>query len=104
MLTRFITDVSTRFNPFSAKAKAARLFLSFLPPNARSNGMNITTQLLPRNSTETPLLYVKFSTFSMSLLVSCFSVTYTHPPIGPPLQWSRNLHHSATGRHLGCYL
>ncbi|EAA35909.1 hypothetical protein GE21DRAFT_1739 [Neurospora crassa] len=60
MLTRFITDVSTRFNPFSAKAKAARLFLSFLPPNARSNGMNITTQLLPRNSTETPLLYVKF--------------------------------------------
>lgn len=60
MLTRFITDVSTRFNPFSAKAKAARLFLSFLPPDARSNGMNITTQLLPRNSTETPLLYVKF--------------------------------------------
>ncbi|KAK1774974.1 39S ribosomal protein L53/MRP-L53-domain-containing protein [Copromyces sp. CBS 386.78] len=60
MLTRFITDVSTRFNPFSPKAKAARLFLSFLPPNARTNGMNITTQLLPRNSTETPLLYVKF--------------------------------------------
>ncbi|CCC06012.1 hypothetical protein SMACR_00228 [Sordaria macrospora] len=60
MLTRFITDVSTRFNPFSPKAKAARLFLSFLPPNARSDGMNITTQLLPRNSTESPLLYVKF--------------------------------------------
>ncbi|KAK3397473.1 putative ribosomal protein YmL44, mitochondrial [Sordaria brevicollis] len=60
MLTRFITDVSTRFNPFSTKAKAARLFLSFLPPDARSNGMNITTQLLPRNSTESPMLYVKF--------------------------------------------
>ena len=73
MLTRFITDVSTRFNPFSPKAKAARLFLSFLPPNARSDGMNITTQLLPRNSTESPLLYVKFST--------SLSHCHTHPPL-----------------------
>ncbi|KAK0618236.1 putative ribosomal protein YmL44, mitochondrial [Bombardia bombarda] len=60
MITRFITDVTTRFNPFSTKAKAARLFLTFLPPNARSNGMNITTQLLPRTSAEPSTLHVKF--------------------------------------------
>jgi len=60
MITRFITDVSTKFNPFSPRAKAARVFLSFLPPTARSDGMNITTKLLPRNSPEPSTLYVKF--------------------------------------------
>ncbi|EGS18818.1 mitochondrial 54S ribosomal protein mL53 [Thermochaetoides thermophila DSM 1495] len=60
MITRFITDVTTRFNPFSPSAKAARLFLSFLPPNARQQGMNISAQLLPRSSTEKPTLYIKF--------------------------------------------
>ncbi|KAK4170244.1 39S ribosomal protein L53/MRP-L53-domain-containing protein [Cladorrhinum sp. PSN259] len=61
MITSFITQVSTKFNPFSAASKPARLFLAFLPPNARSSGgMTIQTQLLPRNSTEKPTLYVKF--------------------------------------------
>ncbi|KAL1884243.1 hypothetical protein VTK73DRAFT_3227 [Phialemonium thermophilum] len=60
MITRFITEVTTKFNPFSRRAKAARLFLSFLPPNARASGMNISAQLLPRNSTEPSSLYVKF--------------------------------------------
>ncbi|KAL2256070.1 hypothetical protein VTK26DRAFT_2234 [Humicola hyalothermophila] len=60
MITRFITDVTTRFNPFSPRAKSARLFLSFLPPTARASGMNITTQLLPRTSTEPSTLYIKF--------------------------------------------
>ncbi|KAK4461850.1 putative ribosomal protein [Cladorrhinum samala] len=60
MITRFITQVTTKFNPFSPQSKPARLFLSFLPPNARSSGMNITAQLLPRHSTEKPTLYVKF--------------------------------------------
>jgi len=67
MITRFITDVSTKFNPFSPRAKAARVFLSFLPPTARSDGMNITTKLLPRNSPEPSTLYVKFSTLNPSL-------------------------------------
>ncbi len=62
MITRFITEVKTRFNPFSAQAKSARLFLSFLPPTARSQGMAITTQLLPRASTEPSSLLIKFST------------------------------------------
>lgn len=61
MISRFITDVTTRFNPFSPRAKAARLFLTFLPPNARSSGMNIQTTLLPRTSTEPSTLSIKFS-------------------------------------------
>lgn len=61
MISRFITEVNTKFNPFSSKAKAARLFLTFLPPNARSQGMNISTTLLPRGSTEPSKLYIKFS-------------------------------------------
>ncbi|KAL2172085.1 hypothetical protein VTG60DRAFT_455 [Thermothelomyces hinnuleus] len=60
MITRFITDVTTRFNPFSPRSRSARLFLSFLPPTARSSGMNITTQLLPRTSKEPSTLYIKF--------------------------------------------
>ncbi|KAK3337278.1 39S ribosomal protein L53/MRP-L53-domain-containing protein [Cercophora scortea] len=60
MITRFITEVSTRFNPFSARSKSARLFLSFLPPTARSSGMTITTKLLARTSTEPSSLTVKF--------------------------------------------
>ncbi len=62
MITRFITEVKTRFNPFSAQAKSARLFLSFLPPTARAQGMAITTQLLPRASAEPSSLHIKFST------------------------------------------
>lgn len=61
MITRYITDVTTRFNPFSPRAKAARLFLTRLPPGARAAGMNITTQLLARTSTEPSSLWIKFS-------------------------------------------
>ncbi|KAJ4297209.1 39S ribosomal protein L44, mitochondrial [Collariella sp. IMI 366227] len=60
MITRFITEIKTRFNPFSAGSKSARLFISSLPPTARSSGMAISTQLLPRNSTAPSTLYVKF--------------------------------------------
>lgn len=67
MISRFITEVNTKFNPFSTKAKAARLFLTFLPPNARSQGMTISTTLLPRGSTEASKLFIKFSTFSRYL-------------------------------------
>jgi large subunit ribosomal protein L53 len=64
MITRFITEVNVRFNPFSPAAKSARLFLSFLPPDARKEGMVVATKLLPRASTEPAALRVKFSTFS----------------------------------------
>jgi large subunit ribosomal protein L53 len=61
MITRFLTDVRVKFNPFSRRSKPARLFLSLLPPNARANGMLIATQMLPRASKEPATLAVKFS-------------------------------------------
>ncbi|KAK6227017.1 putative 39S ribosomal protein L53/MRP-L53 [Colletotrichum tabaci] len=60
MITKFMTEVTTKFNPFSPKAKSARLFLSCIPPAARSTGLSIKTVLLPRTSTEPPSLFVKF--------------------------------------------
>ncbi|KAK1986397.1 39S ribosomal protein L53/MRP-L53 [Colletotrichum cereale] len=60
MITKFMTEITTKFNPFSPTAKSARLFLSFIPPTARSSGMAIKTVLLPRTSTEPPSLFVKF--------------------------------------------
>ena len=61
MITRFITEVNTKFNPFSTTARATRLFLTALPPNARANGMKVNTKILPRTSTEAATLQVKFS-------------------------------------------
>lgn len=70
MITRFITEVNTKFNPFSAASRSTRLFLANLPPNARANGgMKLTTSLLPRASTESPLLHIKFSTFVLLSLL-----------------------------------
>jgi hypothetical protein len=66
MITRFITEVNTKFNPFSAKSRSARLFLSFLPPTARTQGMVVQTKLLPRVSTDKAALQVKFSTIAFS--------------------------------------
>ncbi|KOS16881.1 54S ribosomal protein L44 [Escovopsis weberi] len=60
MITKFMTEVSAKFNPFSACAKPARLFLTHLPPNARASGTSITTALLPRESGEPSSLRVKF--------------------------------------------
>ncbi|KAI0140859.1 39S ribosomal protein L53/MRP-L53-domain-containing protein [Xylariaceae sp. FL1272] len=60
MITRFIVEVNTKFNPFSIRSRATRLFLSNLPPNARANGMAINTILLPRTSAEPNSLQVKF--------------------------------------------
>lgn len=59
MITKFITDVSTKFNPFSKKAKTCRIFLAHLPPNARQT-MKINTKLLPRDSREGSSLALKF--------------------------------------------
>ncbi|OAF98991.1 uncharacterized protein CC84DRAFT_1131748 [Paraphaeosphaeria sporulosa] len=60
MITRFLTDVRVRFNPFSPRAKPARIFLSLIPPNARADGMKVETKMLPRTSTEPATLDVKF--------------------------------------------
>ncbi|KAF2001207.1 hypothetical protein P154DRAFT_464632 [Amniculicola lignicola CBS 123094] len=60
MITRFLTDVSVKFNPFSPRSKSARLFLSLIPPTARSDGMKIESKMLPRTSKEPATLDVKF--------------------------------------------
>ncbi|KAK3208740.1 hypothetical protein GRF29_77g1881406 [Pseudopithomyces chartarum] len=60
MITRFLTDVRVKFNPFSPRAKPARLFLSLIPPNARADGMKVETKMLPRTSKEPATLDVKF--------------------------------------------
>lgn len=65
MITKFMTEITTKFNPFSPAAKSARLFMSNIPPTARSTGTTIKTILLPRTSTEPASLYVKFSTFPL---------------------------------------
>lgn len=58
MITRFLTDVRAKFNPFSPRGKTARLFLALLPPNARSS-MKIETQILSRHSKEPSVLFIK---------------------------------------------
>lgn len=65
MITRFITEVNTKFNPFSIRSRATRLLLNNLPPYVRQNGMLVNTTLLPRNSTEPATLHVKFSASSL---------------------------------------
>ncbi|KAF3768959.1 putative ribosomal protein YmL44, mitochondrial [Cryphonectria parasitica EP155] len=60
MITRFITEVTTKINPFSVKSRSARLFLTVLPPSARSQGMTINTKLLPKTAAEKTSLQVKF--------------------------------------------
>lgn len=67
MITRYLTEVSTVFNPFSPRAKTARLFLSFLPGNARAT-MKVDTKILPRASRERSFVHVKFSTSRLGRL------------------------------------
>ncbi|KAL1631529.1 39S ribosomal protein L44, mitochondrial [Diplodia seriata] len=61
MITRFLTEVNTKFNPFVRNAKTARNFLALLPPNARADGMKINAKMLPRLSKEPTTLELKFS-------------------------------------------
>lgn len=64
MITRFLTDVRVKFNPFSRTSKSARVFLSLIPPSARADGMKIESKMLPRDSKEPAELALKFSTFA----------------------------------------
>lgn len=71
MITRFLTDVRVVFNPFSLRSKSARLFLSLIPPSARTEGMKIESKMLPRTSKEPASLGVKFSMYNVSLKILC---------------------------------
>jgi large subunit ribosomal protein L53 len=66
MITRYLTDVTARFNPFSPRAKTARLFLSKIPAAARLQ-LKVTATVLPRTSPEKPMLNVKFSAFYIQM-------------------------------------
>ncbi|KAI4154435.1 MAG: hypothetical protein LQ340_001688 [Diploschistes diacapsis] len=59
MITRFITDVSLKFNPFSARAKTCRSILSQFGPTAFQS-IRIRNDVLPRTSTEPSSLKIKF--------------------------------------------
>lgn len=60
MITRFLTEVRTSFNPFAPRAKVARNFLAMLPPNARQD-MQVHVKMLPRNGGDKCTLAIKFS-------------------------------------------
>ena len=62
MITKHITDICTKFNPFKKSAKTCRVFLAHLPANARLN-MRIYSKVLPRTSREKSELKLKFSMF-----------------------------------------
>lgn len=59
MSTRFLTEVNATFNPFVRRSKAARLFLAFLPANARQT-IKVHTTMLPRESQQPSRLQLKF--------------------------------------------
>ncbi|KAF2786755.1 hypothetical protein K505DRAFT_139129 [Melanomma pulvis-pyrius CBS 109.77] len=60
MITRFLTEVRVKFNPFSPRSKSARLVLTLIPSNARADGMKVESKMLPRDSKEPASLGVKF--------------------------------------------
>lgn len=62
MITKHITEVATRFNPFTKASKTCRVFLANLPANARTS-MKINAAVLPRDSQEPSSLKLKFSTW-----------------------------------------
>ncbi|PHH76359.1 hypothetical protein CDD83_4264 [Cordyceps sp. RAO-2017] len=74
MITKFMTEITTKFNPFSTCSKPARLFLTYLPPNIRSRGTTVTTTVLPRHSQETSSVAVKFKD-GKQLSFSCEKIT-----------------------------
>ncbi len=65
MITKHITEVTTRFNPFTKPSKTCRVFLAHLPANARTT-MKINTTVLQRDSKEPSFLKLRFSACSMS--------------------------------------
>ena len=60
MITKFITEVNVKLDPFKRSGKVCRLLLSQLPANARQM-MKINTKVLAKGSQEPSLLELKFS-------------------------------------------
>jgi len=49
MITKYLTAVSAKINPFSRRSHSIRLFLSMIPADAR-NGIEIKTKIVPKIS------------------------------------------------------
>lgn len=60
MITKHLSEVTTKFNPFSKQAKTCRIFLATLPANARQT-MKINSKVLPRDTDAKSELKIKFS-------------------------------------------
>ena len=60
MKTTYLTSVTTRLNPFAHHAKIPRMFLSLLPPDARSKGMAVTITQRPRANVDPSTLELGF--------------------------------------------
>lgn len=58
MITKYFTKVTARFDPFTATAKPARLFIARIPTLLKS-GCQVDCKLL-NNSTEKPIIKVVF--------------------------------------------
>lgn len=58
MITKYFTKVSAKFNPFSATAKPARLFLARIP-NQLKSGCQVDCKLLSSPSDQ-PMIKVTF--------------------------------------------
>lgn len=63
MIVRYISNVTIAFNPFSPRARTARLFMSLLPPDARTM-MKVNTKVLPRTSELGGSIHVVFSMYT----------------------------------------
>ena len=71
MITKHVTEVTTRFNPFAKPSITCRIFLAQLPANARTT-MKISTTVLQRDSKEPSFLKLKFSmcfAYILSILI-----------------------------------
>ena len=74
MITKHITEVTTRFNPFTKPSKTCRVFLANLPANARTT-MKISSTVLQRDSKDPSFLKLKFSTCFASTLFNCSTIS-----------------------------
>ncbi|GME84740.1 unnamed protein product [Ambrosiozyma monospora] len=59
MITKFFTNVVVKFNPFGPEAKAARSFLSQIPPSLRGL-CPVSLELLNAQSKNKPIVQVTF--------------------------------------------
>jgi large subunit ribosomal protein L53 len=68
MMTKYLTEITARINPFNKRARSARVLLSLVGGEARARGLLIRNVVLPRASQEPPVLELKFSPSPPSVL------------------------------------